>query len=232
MRVISQSLYSLGFRKSASCLESESGIPYKTEEIQMLESLVLEGNWDGCVNIINSIKDLSDEVRSSATFLVFKQCLVENLNHGDDRSALHVLRNKVSVLKVGMENIHNLAYSILLRKGTGLGGTDNSSVYELRKKLLFDLQKMFPPPIMVPERRLEHLVETAVMAQIDSCIYHNSSHEVSLFEDHCCGRDQIPTETTQVCFSLTRGLSAALFSFQKAIIFWVLILVKISSILA
>ncbi|XWS31349.1 hypothetical protein CRYUN_Cryun23aG0068800 [Craigia yunnanensis] len=59
-----------------------------------------------------------------------------------------------------------------------------------------ELGKQLPPPIVLPERRLEHLVETSVTAQIDSCMHHNSQEDVvSLYEDHCCGRDQMATET-------------------------------------
>ncbi|KAF5726982.1 hypothetical protein HS088_TW22G00668 [Tripterygium wilfordii] len=77
VRVIIQCLYSLGYGKSASCLESESGIPYKSSEFELLESHALNGNWDGCIDTLTAIMDLTGETRTSALYLVFKQCLLE-----------------------------------------------------------------------------------------------------------------------------------------------------------
>lgn len=198
VRVIIQSLYSLGYTKSASCLESESGIPYKSVDFELLESQILSGNWDGCTGNLIAMKDWMDETRTSALFLAFKQRLLEYLNRGDDAMALSVLRKEVSALRLGKDKAHKLAQSILYLKDMEFGKVDDNAVHELRKLLLVELEKVLPPAIMLPERRLEHLVETAVTAQIDSCMYHNTLDEVSLYEDHCCGRDQIPTETIQV----------------------------------
>ncbi|KAG8641863.1 WD repeat-containing protein WDS homolog isoform X2 [Manihot esculenta] len=197
VRVIIQSLYSLGYRKSASCLESESGISYKSVDLELLESQIPEGNWNICIDTLNGIKELVDETRASALFLVFKQCMLECLSCGDDSLALAVLRKKVPAL-LGRENICNLAYSLLNLKKKDLSNLDENSIFEQRRRLLTELEKLLPPPTVLPERRLEHLVETAVTAQIDSCMYHNSQEEVSLYEDHCCTREQIPTETIQV----------------------------------
>ncbi|KAK4573268.1 hypothetical protein RGQ29_031295 [Quercus rubra] len=198
VRIIIQCLYSLGYRNSALCLESESGISYKSMDFELLESQLLSGNWDGCIDTLNAIKDLMDETRASALFLIFKQCLLECLNRGDDAMALAVLRKEVSASRLGKDKAQNLAQSILSFKDVQFGEIEDNVVRELRKKLLAELEKLLPPPTMLPERRLEHLVETAVTAQIDSCMYHNTLDAVSLYEDHCCGRVQIPTETVQI----------------------------------
>ncbi|KAG2719394.1 hypothetical protein I3760_03G264200 [Carya illinoinensis] len=197
VRVIIQCLDSLGYRKSASFLESESGISYKSLDFEMLKSQILCGNWDGCTDTLNEIK-VKDEIRASALFIVFEQCLLECLNHGNDAMALAILRKVVSALRLGKDKAHSLAQSILSLRDTEFGKMDDNIVQESRKKLLVELEKLLPPPIMLPERRLEHLVETAVSAQIDSCMYHNTLGAVSIYEDHCCGRDQIPTETIQI----------------------------------
>ncbi|XP_038717534.1 WD repeat-containing protein WDS homolog [Tripterygium wilfordii] len=198
VRVIIQCLYSLGYGKSASCLESESGISYKSVEFELLESHALDGNWDGCIDTLTAIMDLTGETRTSALYLVFKQCLLEYLNRGDDSLALSVLRKTIPALHVGREKAHNLAYSILSMNDKELGKIDECVIHELRKTLLLDLEKLLPPPTVVPQRRLEHLVETAILAQMDSCLYHNTGDTVSIYEDHCCSRDQIPTETVQI----------------------------------
>lgn len=201
VRLIIQCLYSLRYGKSASCLELESGVTFKSVDFELIESQILSGNWDDCIHTLGTFKNLTDETRASALFLIFKQCILEYLHHGDDSLALSVLRKEVSALQVGRDEVHNLARCILYMKELEVGKTDDNVVCELRKKLLKELEKLLPPPYVLPERRLEHLIESAVLAQIDSCMYHNSSDAVSLFVDHLCGRDEIPTETVQVCFT-------------------------------
>ncbi|KAK3007559.1 hypothetical protein RJ639_014405 [Escallonia herrerae] len=198
VKVIIQCLHSLGYRKSAACLESESSISFTSPEFELIKSQILNARWDDCVDSIYRIKELKDETRASALFLVFKQRLLECLSGGDDLSALALLQKQISALQVGKEKVHKLAYGILSLRETGLGEIKDDDICELRKRLLFELEMILPPPITLPERRLEYLVELAVYAQIDSCMYHNSFDTVSLYEDHYCGRDQIPTETTQV----------------------------------
>lgn len=52
---------------------------------------------------------------------------------------------------------------------------------------------------MVPERRLELLVEQALNLQRGACVYHNSSDwDMSLYADHHCGRDNIPRHTSKI----------------------------------
>lgn len=200
VRVIIQCLYSLGFGESASCLESESGISDKSFDFELLKSQILCGNWDDCIHTLKTFKDLMDDTRAAALFLIFKQCIFEYLSHGDYLKAVAVLRKEVSTLEVGRDQIHNLAYDILSLKEE-LVKNDDNVVHGSRKRLLRELEHLLPPQIILPERRLENLVETTVLAQIDSCIYHNSPGAVSLYGDHLCGRDQIPTETLQVCFA-------------------------------
>ncbi|GMH02541.1 hypothetical protein Nepgr_004380 [Nepenthes gracilis] len=200
VRIIIQCLYSLGYEKSASCLESESSVSYKWKDFEVLESHILDANWEDSISTLNQIKGLTDEMRSSALFLVFKQCLFECLCHGDYSMALSLLQKQVSHLKVGREKVHGLAFDMLSAKVMGNDAINENGVSELRERLLVELERLLPPPIILPERRLEHLVETAVASQIDSCMYHNSMSAVSLYEDHSCDRDQIPTQTVQILF--------------------------------
>ena len=47
------------------------------------------------------------------------------------------------------------------------------------------------------------LVEQALDLQWEACLFHTSSvGETSLFTDHHCGRDQIPSQTVQVRASI------------------------------
>ncbi|KEH42443.1 putative transcription factor WD40-like family [Medicago truncatula] len=191
IRIILQSLYSLGYTKTASLLESESGVSYKSNEFQLLESHVLNGNWEACVTFLNSITEILGESVESALFLVFRQTVMEYLKRGEDGLALDVLRKRVSALRVDRFKVHSLANSVVNLNDEVVEG-------DLRGKLLMDLEKLLPPPISIPDGRLEHLVETTVTAWVDSCLYHSSLNPVSLYEDHSCGRDHFPTTTTQI----------------------------------
>ncbi|KAJ1416825.1 WD40/YVTN repeat-like-containing domain superfamily [Sesbania bispinosa] len=190
--------FAMWYTKSASCLELESGVLHKSRELQLLESHVMNGNWDVCIGFLNSMKDVLGEAVESALFLVFRQCLMEYLKRGEDTLALDLLRKRVSALHVDRCEVHSLAGSMLTSKDMEFGETDGDIVHDLRRKLVIDLEKLLPPPISIPDGRLEHLVETAVAAWVDSCLYHNSPNSISLYEDHCCGRDQFPTATTQI----------------------------------
>ncbi|KAK4277754.1 hypothetical protein QN277_015703 [Acacia crassicarpa] len=179
VRIIIQCLYALGYSKSASLLELESGISFKFAEFQLLESQILNGDWDGCVSTLNLLKDMIDETRESALFLVFRQCLLEYLSCGQDSLALNVLRKQVATLHVDKCKVHSLANSLLSLKDAELGLIDDTIVHDLRRKLLTDLEKLLPPPITVPERRLEHLVESTLTSWIDSCMYNCSSNPMN-----------------------------------------------------
>lgn len=197
-RVIIQSLYSLGYKKAASSLESESGISSESTEYALLRSQILDGRWNDCIQTLNMIEGLVEETRASACFLILRQWFLDFLNSGDDSSALWVLQKLISPLSVDKKKIHELACGVVSMREIGWGVKDDTSVVDLRRKLLIEFKRLLPPPITIPDRRLEHLIETALTFQQDSCMYHNSSDSVSLYEDHCCGRDQLPTETTQI----------------------------------
>ena len=63
-----------------------------------------------------------------------------------------------------------------------------------QEMLLKDLQKLLSADILMPDNRLEELVEQALDAQIRRCPYHNSRHvKPSLLEDYSAGPDSLPT---------------------------------------
>ncbi|KAF6159463.1 hypothetical protein GIB67_032234 [Kingdonia uniflora] len=79
----------------------------------------------------------------------------------------------------------------------GFSSQDSLSA-EPRSKLLDKVQKFLPPTVMIPERRLEHLVEQALTVQREACVFHNSlDSSISLYLDHRCGKYHIPSKTLQ-----------------------------------
>jgi len=96
--------------------------------------------------------------------------------------------------------MHALA-ALLLRPPTTNRAitTDNptvipNSIASSRSNLLLDIQALLPPTLLIPEARLEELLEQALMAQLDKSHYHNAGHlTLSLFSDYTAGPDQLPS---------------------------------------
>ncbi|CAN4093425.1 unnamed protein product [Withania somnifera] len=212
VRVIIQCLYSLGFRKSAVCLELESGIAYKSDEFETLESHIRDANWDACIESLNRLYGLTNETRASALFLVLKQWFLEHLYLGEDSLALETLQKKISCLQVEKDKVHRLAFGLVSLKELGLDKEDPDVINNFRKNLVTELEKVLPPPITLPERRLEYLVEMALWSQIDKCVFHNSVDAISLYEDHHCDGSQFPTKTTQILTNHTNEVWYVQFS--------------------
>lgn len=62
--------------------------------------------------------------------------------------------------------------------------------------------------MMIPEGRLQTLVEQALDRQLERCLYHNVRKPmVSLLSDYQCGREQIPSVVYQVSLLVTRWCS-------------------------
>lgn len=197
IRIIVQSLYSLGYRKAAAVLELESGIQLDSPEYTSLLFDTMAGRWDECIATINSIDDLEARVRATACFLVRKEQFLELLGSSDGLlPAKDVLWKRIAPLDMDRRRVHKLARSLI--SSEGIITYENRA--SRRIKLLLDLVELLPPWVWVPSGRLEHLVETAVLKQTASCFYHNSPDAVTLYVDHECSQEQIPSKCIQVSF--------------------------------
>ena len=117
--------------------------------------------------------------------------------------ALKTLRTEITPLCINNSRVRELSSSIVSPSHCFSVQSLKQNTLRARSqtKLLEELQKLLPPTVMIPERRLEHLVEQALVLQRDACMFHNSlDKEMSLYADHQCGRDQIPSQTLQVRF--------------------------------
>ncbi|KAL4200719.1 hypothetical protein AMTRI_Chr02g254950 [Amborella trichopoda] len=218
VRIITKALYSLGYEKSGALLEEESGIPLHSSQVKLFRQQVLEGKWDESVNTLRKIGQLDENTLKSSIFLILEQKLFEFLAKGSISEALRTLRSEITPLNINRRRLHELAAFIvsppkleLVRSINHLGSNMNPRFY-----LLEELQKLLPPTIMIPERRLEHLLEQALNVQRKSCVFHND-HSLSLYTDHRCGRDQIPTKTVQVNEDGVLSLKHTLAGHQKSI---------------
>ncbi|KAJ0666778.1 putative transcription factor WD40-like family [Helianthus annuus] len=148
VRIIAETLYSLGYSKTGACLEEESGIPFHSPAVGIFIQQILDGNWDASLTSLRKI-GITDE----------------------------------SVVKSAI---------------TGVSG-QRSAKPKARSEILEELQNLLPPTVMIPDRRLLQLVEQALDLQREACVFHNSDvGETSLFTNHHCGRDQIPSQTIQI----------------------------------
>ena len=208
VRIIAKALYSLGYKKSGERLEEESGIPLHSSVVNLFMQQVLDGNWDESVATLKKIGLLDESIVKSASFLILEQKFLELLNAEKVMDALNTLRTEITPLCINGTRVRELSSRVVAPSQFVLVGSHSQDTVRAksRSKLLEELQKLLPPTVMIPERRLEHLVEQALLLQRDACPFHNSlDKEMSLYTDHQCGRDQIPSQTLQVRENLFRS---------------------------
>ncbi|KAJ6938860.1 hypothetical protein NC651_005330 [Populus alba x Populus x berolinensis] len=201
VRIIAKALHSLGYKKSCAHLEEESGIPLHSSAVDLFMQQVLNGDWDESVVTLHNIGLKDENIVKSASFLILEQKFFELLDRDNIVDALKTLRTEIAPLCINNGRICELSSCIVSSThcaSVGSSNQDNGRI-KPRPKLLEELQKLLPPTVIIPESRLEHLVEQALTLQRDACFFHNSlDKEMSLYSDHQCGRDQIPSRILQI----------------------------------
>ncbi|KAJ9691742.1 hypothetical protein PVL29_013818 [Vitis rotundifolia] len=201
IKIITRALYSLGYSKSGDQLQKESGIPLHSTVVDLFRQQVVEGKWDESVDTLHRI-GLSDEyIVKSASFMILEQKFLELLKKEKIKDALSTLRNEIVPLSINVSRVHELAAYIIFPSSSAVGGpsSQDAAGSKSQSAILEKLQKLFPAAIMIPEKRLEQLVEQALDVQRDACAYHNTfDSELSLYSDHHCGTNHIPSQTLQV----------------------------------
>ncbi|KAL4335877.1 hypothetical protein GQ457_07G003520 [Hibiscus cannabinus] len=201
VRIIAKALYSLGYIKSGARLEEESGIPLHSSVVNVFMRQILEGNWDESVVTLHNFGLTDEKTIKSASFLILEQKFLELLDEEKVMDALKTLRTEIAPLSVDNSRVRELSsYIVSPSYGSSVRSPKQDTLRaRSRSKLLEELQKLLPPTVMIPEGRLEHLVEQALVLQRDACMFHNSlDKEMSLYSDHHCGRDQIPSQALQI----------------------------------
>ncbi|KAK1326578.1 Protein SPA1-RELATED 3 [Acorus calamus] len=201
VRIITKALYTLGYEKSGALLEQESGINLHSSEVNLFRDQILGGKWDESVATLRKIGMPNEYALKSATFLILEQKFFELLEKNRVMDALSTLRHEITPVCVDAKRLRELSRYIVCSSQYGnIGFSSKDMVGQNRYlNLLEEVQKLLPPTIMIPERRLEHLVEQALSVQRRECVFHNSlDGSLSLYSDHQCGKDQIPSHTLQV----------------------------------
>ncbi|KAI7728355.1 hypothetical protein M8C21_027143 [Ambrosia artemisiifolia] len=201
VRIIADALYSLGYSKTGASLEEESGITFHSPTVSTFIQQILDGNWDGSIASLHKIGIVDESIIKSASFIILQQKFFELLDHEKLMEALKTLRTEISPLSVNSNRVRELSFFILSPESRIIDGISGQQTVKpkARSELLEELQKMFPPTVMIPDGRLLQLVEQALDLQREGCLFHNSdAGETSLYTDHHCGRDQIPSHTVQI----------------------------------
>ncbi|XP_065868659.1 WD repeat-containing protein 26 homolog [Euphorbia lathyris] len=197
VKIITRALYSLGYDKSGALLEEESGIPLHSPVVSLFMRQVMDEQWDESVTTLHKIGILEETTVKLASFLLLEQKFLKLLKLDNVVAALDTLRNEIVPLRINLNRIHELA-ACVISPSRCIFGQDADGVNS-RQKILEKLQKLLPPTIMIPEKRLEHLVEKALDVQRDACVFHNTlDSDLSLYSDHQCGKHQIPSRTVQI----------------------------------
>ena len=192
VRIITRTLYSLGYGKAGAMLEEESGIPLHHSFVETFMEQVRDGKWDESVVTLHRIGLLDEKDVKAASFLLLEQKFLELLKFDKIGDALGTLRNEIEPLRINTKRVHELASSLI---SSGPGKENVSS----RSKVLEELQSLLPASVIIPEKRLESLVENSLHIQRDACVFHNTlDSDLSLYSDHQCGKHQIPSQTVQV----------------------------------
>ncbi|CAF2119004.1 unnamed protein product [Brassica napus] len=206
VRIITRALYSLGYGKTGAMLEEESGIPMHQSVVKAFLQQVKEGKWDESVATLHRIGLVDEKAVKAASFLLLEQKFFELLKFEKIADALGTLRNEIVPLCINTKRVHELASALISPSkfmSLSASGKGKESVSS-RSKVLEELHNLLPASVMIPEKRLECLVENSLRIQRDSCVYHNTlDSDLSLFTDHQCGKHQIPSRTVQILESHT-----------------------------
>lgn len=201
IKVITRALYSLGYDKTGAILEEESGIPMHSSVVNLFMQQVMDGKWDDSVATLRAIDLLDEKTMKSASFVILEQKFFELLKKEKMVAALDTLRNEIVPLRINVNNVHELAACMIsplqpVQLEPSSQDTDGAST---RSKILEKLQNLLPAALFIPGNRLECLVQQALDVQRDACVFHNTfDSDLSLYSDHQCGRDQIPSQTSQI----------------------------------
>nr|P0DPA1.1 RecName: Full=WD repeat-containing protein DDB_G0349043 [Dictyostelium discoideum] len=192
VRLLIQSLNSLGYDKSAEFLEKDSGISLQSKEINQFSECVVSGDWNKVEELLPFLK-LNEFDTNNVKFLVYSQKFLEYLENHKIKEALECLRLEITPYTKDTSRLQVLTSLIM---------TSNSSETKKQIKqrssrvnLLDDIRKYVNPNIMLPENRLEQLIKQSIQYQMGKCLYHNTSEQfINLFKDHTCDKSQMPLD--------------------------------------
>ncbi|KPI41851.1 WD repeat-containing protein 26 [Cyphellophora attinorum] len=213
-RILIQGLNDLGYTSAADVLADESGFELESPSVAAFRSAVLDGRWNQAESILlgtGSGAESADQNqggglvlkegfnRGQMLFSIREQKFLELLDQRELSRALTVLRTELTPLDYDMHKLHALS-TLLMCPPEDLRSRAHwaDTIEQARLKLLQDLSRSIAPSVMLREHRLAELFAQVKQAQINQCLYHNTSVAPSLYDDHDCSRDAFPLRTSDL----------------------------------
>lgn len=213
-RIIVQGLIDLGYDHAAESLVNESGYELESPSVAAFRSAILDGQWNEAETILLGMDspaqshdvDSSDALvlgeganRGQMLFWIRQQKFLELLDQRDLSRALTVLRTELTPLEHDIHQLHSLS-TLLMCPPEDLRTKAHwpATIEESRRLLLQELSRSIAPSVMIREHRLAELFDQVKHAQINECLYHNTSLPPSLYSDHMCSRDDFPLRTSEL----------------------------------
>ncbi|KAK9474089.1 WD40-repeat-containing domain protein [Dipodascopsis tothii] len=199
-RLMIQALHEMGYGAAAASLERESGCSIESADVAAFRAAVLAGAWETAEGVLGRIELREGAELATLQFYVRQQKYLELLEQRDMVRALGVLRGELAPLEYDTRQLHFLSGLMMcasvadLRTQARWSGAGGDS----RQVLLGELQKCISPAVMIPPGRLQTLLDQAQRYQECRCVYHNPAGPTTLYADHVCGRQQLPTTTAKV----------------------------------
>jgi WD repeat-containing protein 26 len=210
-RILIQGLTDLGYSDTAQSLVQESGYELESPSVAAFRSAVLDGAWSDAESILLGLHSISDSEeqphehglvlaegadRGQMLFWIRQQKFLELLDRKELSQALTVLRTELTPLEHDVHQLHALS-SLLMCPPEDLRTKAHwpDTIEDSRERLLKELSASIAPSVMIREHRLAELFEQVKRAQINSCLYHNTSLPPSLYSDHHCNREDFPLRT-------------------------------------
>lgn len=214
-RILIQGLKDMGYDNAATTLTSESGYELECPEVADFRAAILAGRWLEAERILHGSQHTEGGGVSGSAgrglvlaesankrqmlFHIRQQKFLELLVRRELLAALKVLREELTPLHFDTYALHSLSALLMCNQQelqNQLRCPDDPA--EARSILLEDLTRSIAPSVMIRDHRLAELLDQVKSAQINQCLYHNTSIPPSLYSDHMCNQEDFPTKTWMI----------------------------------
>ncbi|KAL0691988.1 hypothetical protein Bca4012_059168 [Brassica carinata] len=190
IRLILDALNSLGFNAIATDLEKQSGVTLLSPATKQFLELVKNREWDKSIDALKGLELGGGGDDKAVRLLLLEEKVFELMSNGEHDDAEKIVRDEMRPLGVKKSCLIRITKR-LFRKGSV---KDGAEVVIMKK-----LQELLPVGVVVPERRLEYLLESELDRQRMNCDMHSvPDSDLSLFSYHYCDDQNIPSETLQI----------------------------------
>lgn len=196
VRIIVQSIDSLGYTHSARTLEKEANVEAMSPQMRTLRDCVLLGRWEQLEAVLADVTVFkSDRDAKAARFVLYEQKFLELLEAGLTADALECLRNDLTRLSPDPKLLHKLPLLCMcttpdeVRDHADWPGAGAKS----RTAVLQKLQEYIPSNELLQENRLENLLCQTIEYQKRVTMFpYTQQNRVSLLEDMVYCKDRVP----------------------------------------